>query len=269
MTACSCSLTKRNATLNSCNDNFVSVLRQIESETQRDLRRQHLLDKHLRALAQESKRCENPLQYQLIPQRYRMKHKGYAVCRPCAEQSHHQSVPFSINFSSNNCLWENSPERSARVIDNDKCYLTVEFGCCLVRLTRLIFASIKALKELEFVSGNMYPMLNNDITYLNGLYLRMKSSYTQYRTLKMKQITSDNKASPLTVGNVKLFQKAEDANDAVNCNLLEDCTDEGNKRPVEEYSHRMSNKFKSESDFEQYQTRKHRLPIHSNWKREE
>ncbi|CAG9530268.1 unnamed protein product [Cercopithifilaria johnstoni] len=143
MTACSCSPTKRNAAVNSCNDNFASVLRHIRNETQRDL--------------------ENPLRYQLIPQRYRMKHKGYAVCRLCAEQSHHQSVPLSTNFSLMDYLRENSSECSTKVINNDRYYLTVELGCCLARLTRLIFALTKALKELRFVSGDMYPMLGNDI----------------------------------------------------------------------------------------------------------
>ncbi|EFO24776.1 hypothetical protein LOAG_03704 [Loa loa] len=241
MTACDCFSTKGNTAIDRCNDNFASVLRQIENETQRDLRRQHLLDERLRTLAQEPKRCENPLRYQLIPQRYRMKHQGYAVCRLCAEQSCHHPVPPYTSFSQMDYLRENLPEHPARTMNNDECYLTVELGCCLARITHLMSASVKALKELEFVSGNMYPMLGNDITYLNGLYLRMKSNYTQYRTLKMKQMTPDNKALPLTVEAVELFQKSQDANDKVHCNLLEDAVDEGNKRSFEGDLHKISN----------------------------
>ncbi|CAG9531751.1 unnamed protein product, partial [Cercopithifilaria johnstoni] len=142
-------------------------------------------------------------------------------------------------------------------------------GCCLARLTRLIFALTKALKELRFVSGDMYPMLGNDIIYLNELYLRMKSNYAQYRTLKMKQMASDDKALSLNIRDVKDFQKSGSVNDEVHCNFPEDNTDERNKRLLEESLRRMSTKWKSESDFEEYQTRKHKFHIDSKWKREE
>ncbi|KAK6112326.1 hypothetical protein QQG55_47250 [Brugia pahangi] len=264
MTACSCSLKKGNAAMERCNDNFFSVLRQIESETQRDLKRQHLLSERLHAL-QEPKRYENPLQYQLIPQRYRMKHNGYAVCRPCAEHSRHHCVPLFTNFNRFDYYGEDSPEHSARLtLNNDECYLTVELGCCLARITHLMFTSVKALKELKFVSGNMYPMISNDITYLNGLYLRMKSNYMQYRTLRMKQMAEDN-----TIGDVKLLQKSENANDEVHCDLPEDTINEVNGRYFEVGSHKILNMSNSERDFEQYETRKQRFHIGSKWKRDE
>uniref|UniRef100_A0A915PS24 Uncharacterized protein n=1 Tax=Setaria digitata TaxID=48799 RepID=A0A915PS24_9BILA len=246
---------KKNAVKGDYNDNFANILRQIETETQKDL--------------------ENPLQYQLIPQRYRMKCNGYAVCRPCAEQSRHQSVPLSANFSNFNLmdyLRESSPERPTRAMDNSRYYLTVELGCCLARLTRLIFTSVQALKELKFLSGDIYPMLNNDITYLNGLYLRMKSSYTQYCTMKMNQVTLNEKAIPLTVEDVELFKNSVNANDEMHCNLTiaEDVTvNGGSKRPFQGSLFEKSNKSKSESDFEQYRTRKQKLHAGPKWKRDE
>ncbi|VDO26025.1 unnamed protein product [Brugia timori] len=248
-----------------CNDNFFSVLRQIESETQRDLKRQHLLSERLHAL-QEPKRYENPLQYQLIPQRYRIKHNGYAVCRSCAEHSRHHCVPLFTNFSRFDYYREDSPEHSARLtLNNDECYLTVELGCCLARITHLMFTSVKALKELKFVSGNMYPMISNDI----------------YRTLRMKQMAEDN-----TIGDVKLLQssfsililylvcsinryESENANDEVHCDLPEDTINEVNGRYFEVDSHKILNMSNSEKDFEQYETRKQRFHIGSKWKRDE
>ncbi|EJW88621.1 hypothetical protein WUBG_00475 [Wuchereria bancrofti] len=101
----------------------------------------------------------------------------------------------------------------------------------------------------------MYPMISNDITYLNGLYLRMKSSYMQCRTLRMKRMTEDN-----TIGDVKLLQKSENANDEVHCNLPEDINNGMNGRDFES---------KSERDFEQYEMRKQRFHIGSKWKRDE
>ncbi|MCP9257432.1 hypothetical protein DINM_000674 [Dirofilaria immitis] len=192
-------------------DNFANVLRQIEIETERDLKHQQLLDERLRILAQEPKRSLNPLRYQLIPPRYRAKNRGYAVCRPCAEQSYRQSEPFSTNFTLTDHLRESSPEelpeRSERVIKNDECYFTIELGCRLAQLTRLIFASIKVLNELKFVSDNIYPMLNNDI------------------------FSFDNKLLPPTIGAVKLSQNSENIENEASCDLtiLEDTIDEENK----------------------------------------
>uniref|UniRef100_A0A8R1TSY4 Uncharacterized protein n=1 Tax=Onchocerca volvulus TaxID=6282 RepID=A0A8R1TSY4_ONCVO len=269
MTVCSSSSTNRNTIADRYNDNFANVLRQIENETQRDLRRQHLLDQHLRVLTQEPKRF-NPLRYQLIPPRYRMKHKGYAVCRLCAERSRRQAIPpTSTNFGLTDYLHENSPEHSERITNEDECYFPVELGCCLARLTRLILTSVKVLKELKFLSGNMYPMLSNDITYLDGLYLRIKSNYTQYRALRIKRFTTDNKILPSTRETSKLRQKSEDSE--VNCDLtkLEDTIDEGNKRYFDGDSSRSLGRSKSDSDFEQHRTRKHRFPIGSKWKRDE
>ncbi|KAM3728747.1 Pre-mRNA-splicing factor [Dirofilaria immitis] len=256
-------------------DNFANVLRQIEIETERDLKHQQLLDERLRILAQEPKRSLNPLRYQLIPPRYRAKNRGYAVCRPCAEQSYRQSEPFSTNFTLTDHLRESSPEElpehSERVIKNDECYFTIELGCRLAQLTRLIFASIKVLNELKFVSDNIYPMLNNDITYLNELYLRMKSNYAQYRNLKMKQFSFDNKLLPPTIGAVKLSQNSENIENEASCDLtiLEDTIDEENKKSIEEDSCTRSSRSKSETDFEQKRTEKQRFRIGSKWKRDE
>ncbi|VDK72138.1 unnamed protein product [Litomosoides sigmodontis] len=264
MTACNWPSIKNEGAY-SCNDNFANVLRQIEDETERDLRRQRLLDGHLRALKRESKRRQNPLPYQFIPQSRCVKH---GVCCPHAEQSDPQSVPLSTNFSLTNCLQENSFGNPAKGILNDKCYLTIELGCCLGRLMRLVLASVKALKELEFVSGNMYPMISNDIMYLNGLYLRMKSNYVEYRTLKMKQSASDHKVSPLPDGGAQLLLSG--TNDEAHCGLREHDIDEVNKLPLKGTSHDgISTASKLESDFEQYRTREHRFHINSKWERDE
>uniref|UniRef100_A0A1I8ET21 Uncharacterized protein n=1 Tax=Wuchereria bancrofti TaxID=6293 RepID=A0A1I8ET21_WUCBA len=142
-------------------------------------------------------------------------------------------------------------------LNNDECYLTVELGCCLARITHLMFT-------LKFFIYFFFFYILRQYTYLNGLYLRMKSSYMQCRTLRMKRMTEDN-----TIGDVKLLQKSENANDEVHCNLPEDINNGMNGRDFEVGSHKILNTSKSERDFEQYEMRKQRFHIGSKWKRDE
>ncbi|VDM11725.1 unnamed protein product [Wuchereria bancrofti] len=198
---------------------------------------------------------------------YRIKHNGYAVCRPHAEHSRHHCVPPFTNFSRFDYFKEDSPEHFARfysslsvhmmTLNNDECYLTVELGCCLARITHLMFT-------LKFFIYFFFFYILRQYTYLNGLYLRMKSSYMQCRTLRMKRMTEDN-----TIGDVKLLQKSENANDEVHCNLPEDINNGMNGRDFEVGSHKILNTSKSERDFEQYEMRKQRFHIGSKWKRDE
>ncbi|VDM47077.1 unnamed protein product [Toxocara canis] len=205
--------------------NFINLLHHIENVTLESQKTLNFDDQPGKQVAQGG----NPLKYELIPPRYLLKRQGYAVCRHCAVSANRACESKNANLFEycndhlvqQQCAKQQPSEQMQmqtcavggeetkgahnainRTVQRET-YLTIELKGCLIKAINSVIETIKATRDLQFVSGDLYPKLANDIKLLRDLYERLRTYNTEMHRMKQARESYTNKQEIRNVGAIK------------------------------------------------------------------